>query len=696
MREDINSWRSDARERSAMVEALEEINDALDREDWVTAESQCQAAIGNWPDWHGARETARALKTYLEAYAGAKSARRRPPPPDARMLHVAVDDAALPSARAARLHHHASADILRLIFGFLLEGWDGRTAYHINHEGLSIEEDAALVAQPRRFADCGAGWTRDRVETLTVVRQVSSAWRDAAPYSSLKCITVRTDWDLPADFGQRFCGVERLNVTSEKFMLDDEGEHHYETVAGADTLHRAIASMPRLRVLSLDECDIKHMPDWLRSLPLEELQVSTTDFQANAYPWDRDEDCLPRSLKIFRHDDRNCNASLACLRQLTQLEEVHLGSAHCPSWLGQLPNLKRVHGYLAPIHSYADALQGVGLEVFTLQIPFEHEDFVASHEEYEFADPLERLLSSASATLQSLDLHGHHLLGIDAFPRALRDCRLLRKLDLDKCEIQVLPEWIGELPLVVLDLTANYGLEDLPLSMQSCRTLRLIKLRLTCLSGPYAPSFEADDEDENSLEGRVCLLTQEGTTPLEEVSADELNRRRAALMAISHALPDLRLELHHAVRGGRCVCWCAGDKGDAGGDPQYAGQTIDPLDPHWAMEPASDSESDSDAESEHEMACGPLLAAAFEPLEQTFHYNRNELADDVKQSLLDLDDETAAACVQAFFDALQRGPITMETGKSPVDWLRARIAEANAPETPAPAPASAPSLCSVA
>ena len=178
--------------------------------------------------------------------------------------------------------------------------------------------------------------------------------------------------------------------------------------------------------------------------------------------------------------------------------------------------------------------------------------------------------------------------------------------------------------------------------------------------------------------------------PLEEVSTEELNRRRGALMAISQALPDLRLELHHAVRGGRCVCWCAG------GDPQFAGQTIDPLDPHWAMELAGDSASDSDAESEHEMACGPLLAAAFEPLEQTFHYNRDELADDVKQSLLDLDDETAAACVQAFFDALQRGPITMETGKSPVDWLRERVAEAKAAETPAPAPASAPSLCSVA
>ena len=59
-RDERNAWRSDARERSAMVEALEEINDALDREEWVTAESQCRAALGNWPDWCGARETVRA------------------------------------------------------------------------------------------------------------------------------------------------------------------------------------------------------------------------------------------------------------------------------------------------------------------------------------------------------------------------------------------------------------------------------------------------------------------------------------------------------------------------------------------------------------------------------------------------------------------------------------------------------------
>ena len=86
------------------------------------------------------------------------------------------------------------------------------------------------------------------------------------------------------------------------------------------------------------------------------------------------------------------------------------------------------------------------------------------------------------------------------------------------------------------------------------------------------------------------------------------------------------------------------------------------------------------------------VGAAFEPLEQEFHVNRDHLADDVKQSLLDLDDETAAGCVQALFDTLQQQAL----GTSPIDWLREHIAEVNAPQTPAPAPASVPSYCSVA
>ena len=50
--------------------------------------------------------------------------------------------------------------------------------------------------------------------------------------------------------------------------------------------------------------------------------------------------------------------------------------------------------------------------------------------------------------------------------------------------------------------------------------------------------------------------------------------------------------------------------------------------------------------------CGPKLKTAFEPLEQTYNLDREELEDDVKQSLLDLKDEKAASCVLALFATL--------------------------------------------
>ena len=69
--------------------------------------------------------------------------------------------------------------------------------------------------------------------------------------------------------------------------------------------------------------------------------------------------------------------------------------------------------------------------------------------------------------------------------------------------------------------------------------------------------------------------------------------------------------------------------------------------------------------------CGPKLKTAFEPLEQTYNLDREELEDDVKQSLLDLKDEKAASCVLALFATLQRQQL-----ESPIDWLKERIAKA--------------------
>ena len=223
MREDINSWRSDARERSAMVEAPEEINDALDREDWVTAESQCQAAIGNWPDCTArapppgrSRRTSRPTRA-PRARAAARRRRRQHdagPVDERRRCHPRA-----PPGCTITRGGHPETDLRFPPRGLGREDGDS----HQPRRSFHRAGRRAFVAQPRRFADCGAGWTRPPRDARAGPPGKPSAWRDAAPYSSLKCITVRTDWDLPADFGQRFCGVERLNVTSERFLIDDEG-----------------------------------------------------------------------------------------------------------------------------------------------------------------------------------------------------------------------------------------------------------------------------------------------------------------------------------------------------------------------------------------------------------------------------------------------------------------------------------------
>lgn len=66
--------------------------------------------------------------------------------------------------------------------------------------------------------------------------------------------------------------------------------------------------------------------------------------------------------------------------------------------------------------------------------------------------------------------------------------------------------------------------------------------------------------------------------------------------------------------------------------------------------------------------CGPKLRQAFEPLEQTYHLDRDEIDDDVKAALLLMDDARAAQCVLALHSTLRHQQLA-----KPLDWLRARI-----------------------
>jgi hypothetical protein len=76
--------------------------------------------------------------------------------------------------------------------------------------------------------------------------------------------------------------------------------------------------------------------------------------------------------------------------------------------------------------------------------------------------------------------------------------------------------------------------------------------------------------------------------------------------------------------------------------------------------------------------CGPRLREAFEPLEQTYHLDRDEIDDDVKAALLLMDDARAAQCVLALHSTFRHQQLA-----KPLDWLRARIvAETAAPAAP--------------
>lgn len=189
----------------------------------------------------------------------------------------------------------------------------------------------------------------------------------------------------------------------------------------------------------------------------------------------------------------------------------------------------------------------------------------------------------------------------------------------------------------------------------------------------------------------MCLLTPKGLVLLEVVSADELNRRRPALLGLSRAFPDLRLELHHVMaRGGRIICWHAEHV------PTLC--VNDPLDPNWAIcAPYSDSDAEEDSEEDSDAEFMPQLAVAFEQLEQ-YDLDYERLDDEVKKSLLDLGDEKAAACLRACFDTLQNVVV-----ESPIDWIKERIAavaaevtpetdDGAAAETSDSAPAGAPAL----
>ena len=119
-------------------------------------------------------------------------------------------------------------------------------------------------------------------------------------------------------------------------------------------------------------------------------------------------------------------------------------------------------------------------------------------------------------------------------PACLCDFPHLRHLDLSSSEeLTELPENLGRLPLVVLNLNLT-NVRDLPVSLRETKTLRIIDLQLTWLSGP---AQHLRPENVVLACGGFCTTISENDWTAFE---NELDRRDAILTPLSLAIPELR------------------------------------------------------------------------------------------------------------------------------------------------------------
>ena len=58
-------WKIEIIERGGMLAAIEEINSALDGEQWAEARDHCDDALERWPRWRALRTTRDRVAGYL-------------------------------------------------------------------------------------------------------------------------------------------------------------------------------------------------------------------------------------------------------------------------------------------------------------------------------------------------------------------------------------------------------------------------------------------------------------------------------------------------------------------------------------------------------------------------------------------------------------------------------------------------------
>ena len=415
-------------------------------------------------------------------------------------------------------------DVWRVVASFLVSNEVRPRA--LNEEPMDVDAEVGaslrdtllhLESQEFQFKDNDhEGNERARLRQLRAIRSVCRAFRETVTYATLRQLTLRSDWclRLPADLGTAFAGVESVSINARGGFGP--------TRSGSEIIPSALRSLPRLRELQLEYTTFSVLPSWFRDLALDQFTVCYPVHREGAdwdCTWEADERALPPSLSILRHSPCNTGTNLEHVRRLPHLCELQIGFDTWPThWFAaELGQLRRFRTYCCAITAWAPHLAQMRLEAvcFDVDQPGDTQGSIEA--------ALDLMVGPGSVcgeTLRELRLRGQGLLRVPDSFRPLR----LRSLNLEECNIRELPQWIGELPLVVLNLSRNEKLRALPASLRTVTTLRLLYLEMTSLEG--GRRFVLVDGQYGSLTDR------------------EIQRRNSELYGISEALPDLRLRLH--------------------------------------------------------------------------------------------------------------------------------------------------------
>ena len=348
-------WKIEIIERGGMLSAVEEINSALDGEQWAEARDHCDRALERWPRWRALRTTRDRVADYLSTHDG-------PPPTDVQL--VEIDEYSLPSARAARVPKHISrmSDVLPKICDYLAQDyhwsplWTSKKPFlaSLIEDGPIEDEDVEDVYTMTFGPELCHGGYKDPRETCKRLvkyqrlRGVSTSWR-LPLYSHVRRLCISFEWfaQMPPELGDRFPNVEALTINGIHFRELSEADYVRQARA---VLPECLRRMPRLRALDLSSIQLQRFPDWFAELQLKELYVmfprpeAFIDASLRHPSWVDDEACLPRGLELLKLEGWAHALSPSCARRLPRLRELVTGSCvdSFPAWLREVTSLRRL------------------------------------------------------------------------------------------------------------------------------------------------------------------------------------------------------------------------------------------------------------------------------------------------------------------------------------------------------------------